>query len=112
MSWFVITTLTAPSLGLPGGDRVVARGAIRIGWVEDARVRAGGDILIGSHATRATIHADGVVRVERSEGPKGGVICGGDILGFSGIQTQVAGSNAYKHDESDGRHGSRRRQEA
>jgi uncharacterized protein (DUF342 family) len=35
------------------------------------------------------------VRVERSEGSKGGVICGGDIWGFSGIQTQVAGSNAY-----------------
>ena len=82
--------------GISGrSTRVVARGAIRVGWVEDARVRAGGDILIGSHATRATIHADGVVRVERSEGPKGGVICGGDIWEFSGIQTQVAGSNAY-----------------
>ena len=75
--------------------RVVARGEVRVGYNEEARVRAGGDILIGSHSAQALLHADGVIGVKRGEGPKSGGISGGEVWGLAGIQMQVAGSNAH-----------------
>ena len=75
--------------------RVVARGEVRVGYIEEARVRAGGDILIGSHSAQAILHADGVIGGKRGEGPKSGGISGGEVWGLAGIQMQVAGSNAH-----------------
>lgn len=104
---FVFGSVDAGVTLMAGGDivighgisgrrtRVVARGEIRVGWVEEARVRAGGDILIGSHAIQAILHADGVISVEEGTGPRGGAISGGEVWGLSGIQMQVAGSNAH-----------------
>jgi len=72
--------------------RVAAEGEVRVGYVEDARVRAAGDVLIGNHATNATIQADGVVRVVAGDDPQSGTICGGEVSGLAGIEAVVAGS--------------------
>lgn len=99
---FVFGAVDAGATIVAGGDvvigqgiagrrtRVVARGQVRTGYIHEARVRAGGDILVGNHIFQGILHADGVVSVEEREGPRGGSISGGEVWGLSGIRLHVA----------------------
>lgn len=62
---------------------------MRTGYIHEARVRAGGDILVGNHIVQAILHADGVISVEEREGPRGGSISGGEVWGLAGISACI-----------------------
>lgn len=82
--------------GLAGRrTRIACRGQLRAGYIHDARVRAGSDILVGNHIVQGILHADGLVQVEEREGPRGGTISGGEVWGLAGIRLSIAGSQQH-----------------
>lgn len=120
---FVFGSVDAGATIVAGGDvvigqgiagrrtRVVARGQVRTGYIHEARVRAGGDILVGNHIVQAILHADGVISVEEREGPRGGSISGGEVWGLAGPPAYSRLVAAQPH-LSDRRSRPGRRQEA
>jgi len=75
--------------------RVTTGGTVRAGFVEQARVMATGDILLGNYADQAFLCAGGQVRIARGgEGPRAGSVIGGEIWGRQGVELYMAGSRA------------------
>ncbi|MBT3342089.1 MAG: DUF342 domain-containing protein, partial [Gemmatimonadetes bacterium] len=73
--------------------RIVTEGALRAKFVQEARVKAGGNVSIGSYIHSAHIQCASRVEVEGLAGPDNtGGIVGGEIWAQGGITTRNAGS--------------------
>ncbi|RJX25966.1 MAG: DUF342 domain-containing protein [Desulfurivibrio sp.] len=78
--------------GIIGANtRVVSRGNLRTGYIQDAEVIVKGDVIIGSYLFNSMLIASGSITVLREQGQKksgravGGVICAGKGIRLSTI---------------------------
>jgi uncharacterized protein (DUF342 family) len=72
--------------------QVKAQGSVRAQFVQEARVRAGKDIVLGNYAYHASLHAGGRISVMKGTGNRGGGVLGGELWGLDGIEVHLAGS--------------------
>ena len=73
--------------------KIISLGDVYAQFVHDAQVRSSGDILVGDFIHHATLRADGTVAVAKSTGPRGGILCGGQVWSRKGIAFHVGGSS-------------------
>ncbi len=73
--------------------RVTANGHVRAQFIHEARVDAGGDIMVGNYAYHAELRADGKVVVHKGTGNRGGSILGGTVWGQDGVEAYQLGSS-------------------
>ncbi|MBT3346718.1 MAG: DUF342 domain-containing protein [Gemmatimonadetes bacterium] len=79
-------------LGIVGDEtKVEATGSIAAKFVQEATLRAGEDITVGSYIHNADVAARGSVNVEGAGGAGGGII-GGTVWGAKGLTTRNLGS--------------------
>ncbi len=80
--------------GIVGREtRIVTDGALRAKFVQEARVKVGGDVAIGSYMHSAYIQCAGCVQVEGLSGSdNSGGIVGGETWGQCGIVVRNTGS--------------------
>lgn len=69
-----------------------AGGGVRAQYVQEATVRSGGDITLGSYVYHARLYAAGAIDVLRGEGPRGGCIMGGQAWAGRDIAASTAGT--------------------
>ncbi len=78
------------SQGIVGGEtRVTASGTVTAKFIQDARVEAEGDVVIGSYIRNAYVQSGGRVQVEG--GSEGGIV-GGETWAVGGITSSSVGS--------------------
>ena len=79
--------------GILGNEtRIEASGSVTAKFVHDARIEAGGDVVIGSYVHSAYVRSGGCVQVEgRGAGTSGGIV-GGETWGILGITSRNVGS--------------------
>ena len=80
--------------GIIGNEtRIEASGSVTAKFVHDARIEAGGDVVIGSYVHSAYVRSGGCVQVEgRGAGTSGGIV-GGETWGILGITSRNVGSS-------------------
>lgn len=79
-------------LGIVGDDtKIEATGSIAAKFVQEATLRAGEDVTVGSYIHNADVAARGSVNVEGAGGTGGGII-GGTVWGAKGLTTRNLGS--------------------
>ena len=74
--------------------KVVARGSMRAQFVQEARVIAGEDILLGNYAYHAHLRAGSRISVSKGTGSRGGSIMGGQTWVRQGMDLHIAGTPA------------------
>lgn len=79
--------------------KVVAVGDVRAQFVQEARVRAGHNLRLYNHAQNALLQAGHRIIIDRSKGPRGGSLAGGEAWGLHGIRCHFAGSPTYGRTE-------------
>jgi uncharacterized protein (DUF342 family) len=73
--------------------RLTATGHVRAQFIHEARVDAGGDIVVGNYAYHALLRADGKVVVHKGVGSRGGSVLGGTVWGQDGVEAYQLGSS-------------------
>ena len=81
-------------LGVVGENTIVeVDGNVTAKFVQDATVKAGGDVAVGSYIRSAHVSAGGSVRVEGSGGTVGGIL-GGEVWATEAIVSKNVGSES------------------
>ncbi len=70
---------------------VVTRGDVRAQFVNESKLRAGGDIILTAHGTDATLRTDGSIWVGVPGGNVEGSLVGGRAWSRGGIEVAIAG---------------------
>jgi len=79
--------------GIFGADsHVSAAGSVAARFIQDASVRAGEDLTVGSYIFNADVRSDGKVTVNQGTGRRSGIISGGEVIAARGIRARFAGS--------------------
>ncbi len=79
--------------GIIGANcKVVSRGNLRAGYIQDAEVIVKGDVTIGSYLFNCTLIAGGSIVVLREQGQKSGRAVGGVICSAKGIRLSTIGN--------------------
>ncbi|WP_163337756.1 DUF342 domain-containing protein [Desulfopila sp. IMCC35008] len=87
-------------VAINGMNTMVQSGlSLRTQYVNEATVKAGTDIIIGSYARHAKLRAIGVIQVNRSIELLGGAIIGGETWATQKIIIHTAGSEAWVRTE-------------
>ncbi len=73
---------------MPGGGVVRAGGSVTAQYAANARIVAGGDVLISNEITNSSIQAQGKVIAAKGKG----IIQGGEIVSGAGVQANELGS--------------------
>ena len=79
--------------GIIGGDsKIVSRGNLRAGYIQDAEVIVKGDVIVKSYLFNCTLIAGGSITVLRDQSKKSGRTVGGIICSAKGIRLSTIGS--------------------
>jgi len=76
-------------------SKITAGKTVRVQFVHDAAIRAGGDIVIGNYLYNANIFAGGSVEIRKGEGVRGGSILGGKTVAIGSMTLWSAGSPSW-----------------
>ena len=79
--------------GIFGTDsHISADGSVAAKFIQDASVRTGSDLTVGSYIFNADVRSVGKVVVNQGTGRRSGIISGGEVVAAQGIQARFAGS--------------------
>lgn len=79
--------------GIIGANcKLVSRGNLRAGYIQDAEVIVKGDVIIGSYLFNCMLIAGGSITVRSEQGPKSGRAAGGVIWSAKGIRLSTIGN--------------------
>ena len=80
--------------GILGRRTVVqARGSVRAQFIQEARIEAGGDIVVGNYVYHGMLRADGSITVHQGTGSRGGTILGGRVWAQHLVEAHQVGSD-------------------
>ena len=75
--------------------QVTASGTVRVGFVREATVVAGGDIVLREYAHQARLRAGGRIEISGGDDRRGGSAVGGSLWTRAGIRAHTAGSPGH-----------------
>ncbi|MDH4321883.1 MAG: FapA family protein [Desulfobulbaceae bacterium] len=75
--------------------KISAKGTVRVQFVHDAAIRAGGDIVVGNYLYNANLLAAGNVEIRKGEGVRGGGVWGGRTVALQSIEAWSVGSPSW-----------------
>lgn len=77
--------------------RLMAIGMVRAQFVQGAHVQSGKQIFLGSYAYKAFLRAGNIIKINKTDGAKGGSIIGGDTWSSLGLDIPIAGALTKVH---------------
>ena len=72
--------------------RLMAIGNVRAQFVQGANVQSGKQIFLGSYAYKAFLRAGNLIKVNKTDGAKGGSVIGGDTWSSADLDIPIAGA--------------------